>query len=249
MIRNHQFRRYFTRRRLLRRGGVGRFDCPRYGGVVGRRITRTLVAPFCTRLGSACRRGLTANSHGSSPGISIFVPFAQTPSLRTSARDLPRLSARTLHPRDPAAQPLAGRVLAPRARHNGGGRSGYLGLLAEVKPEKLERAAVRWHGRLELEATLLQSLRGQPDTGPGEGPLSPSLRDTDVLRLCGLSGSVSSPWERGVSIVRGAASAAPRDAASRSLQPDCISPSSVTVPAPARGGAVGSCDYGRSRPG
>jgi hypothetical protein len=27
----------------------------------------------------------------------------------------------------------------------------YLRLLAEVKPEKLEAAAVRWHGRLETE--------------------------------------------------------------------------------------------------
>jgi hypothetical protein len=32
---------------------------------------------------------------------------------------------------------------------------GYLDLLAEQKPEKLERAAVRWHGRLEAEATML----------------------------------------------------------------------------------------------
>jgi len=32
---------------------------------------------------------------------------------------------------------------------------GYLDLLAELKPEKLERAAVRWHGRLETEAPLL----------------------------------------------------------------------------------------------
>ena len=31
----------------------------------------------------------------------------------------------------------------------------YLALLAEIKPEKLERAAVRWHGRLETEATFL----------------------------------------------------------------------------------------------
>jgi len=31
----------------------------------------------------------------------------------------------------------------------------YLDLLAEPKPEKLERAAVRWHGRLETEATFL----------------------------------------------------------------------------------------------
>lgn len=28
----------------------------------------------------------------------------------------------------------------------------YLVLLAEMKPERLEAAAVRWHGRLELEA-------------------------------------------------------------------------------------------------
>ena len=31
----------------------------------------------------------------------------------------------------------------------------YLDLLAEVKPEKLEQAALRWHGRLELEASIM----------------------------------------------------------------------------------------------
>jgi hypothetical protein len=31
----------------------------------------------------------------------------------------------------------------------------YLDLLAEVKPEKLEHAALRWHGRLELEASMM----------------------------------------------------------------------------------------------
>lgn len=31
----------------------------------------------------------------------------------------------------------------------------YLGLLSELKPEKLPLAAVRWHGRLELEASTL----------------------------------------------------------------------------------------------
>ncbi|HYY02639.1 MAG TPA: hypothetical protein VE736_02030 [Gaiellaceae bacterium] len=31
----------------------------------------------------------------------------------------------------------------------------YLDLLAEVRPEKLERAAIRWHGRLETEAATL----------------------------------------------------------------------------------------------
>jgi hypothetical protein len=31
----------------------------------------------------------------------------------------------------------------------------YLELLADVKPGKLERAAVRWHGRLETESATL----------------------------------------------------------------------------------------------
>lgn len=31
----------------------------------------------------------------------------------------------------------------------------YLDLLAEVKPGKLEQAALRWHGRLELEASMM----------------------------------------------------------------------------------------------
>jgi hypothetical protein len=31
----------------------------------------------------------------------------------------------------------------------------YLALLADTKPEKLEAAAVRWHGRLELEASAM----------------------------------------------------------------------------------------------
>ena len=37
----------------------------------------------------------------------------------------------------------------------------YLDLLAEVKPEKLEPAAVRWHGRLELEAPTLTLTESQ----------------------------------------------------------------------------------------
>jgi len=37
----------------------------------------------------------------------------------------------------------------------------YLALLAEVKPEKLERAAVRWDGRLETEATFLSLAESQ----------------------------------------------------------------------------------------
>jgi hypothetical protein len=38
---------------------------------------------------------------------------------------------------------------------------GYLDLLAEVKPEKIERAAVRWHGRLEIEAPFLSLAESQ----------------------------------------------------------------------------------------
>jgi len=38
---------------------------------------------------------------------------------------------------------------------------GYLHLLTEQKPEKLERAAVRWHGRLETEATFLILAKSQ----------------------------------------------------------------------------------------
>lgn len=34
----------------------------------------------------------------------------------------------------------------------------YLDLLAELKPEKLPAAAIRWHGRLELEASSVLTL-------------------------------------------------------------------------------------------
>jgi len=37
----------------------------------------------------------------------------------------------------------------------------YLELLAEVKPEKLEPAAVRWHGRLEVEAGVMTLAESQ----------------------------------------------------------------------------------------
>ena len=37
----------------------------------------------------------------------------------------------------------------------------YLDLLAEQKPDKVERAAVRWHGRLETEATFLSLAQSQ----------------------------------------------------------------------------------------
>ncbi len=37
----------------------------------------------------------------------------------------------------------------------------YLALLAEVQPEKVGRAAVRWHGRLETEAPLMTLAESQ----------------------------------------------------------------------------------------
>jgi hypothetical protein len=37
----------------------------------------------------------------------------------------------------------------------------YLDLLAETKPEKLEPAAIRWHGRLEIEATMMTLAESQ----------------------------------------------------------------------------------------
>lgn len=37
----------------------------------------------------------------------------------------------------------------------------YLDLFAEQKPEKRERAAVRWHGRLEIETPLLTIARSR----------------------------------------------------------------------------------------
>jgi hypothetical protein len=37
----------------------------------------------------------------------------------------------------------------------------YLELLADVRPDKFDRAAVKWHGRLELEATVLTIAESQ----------------------------------------------------------------------------------------
>lgn len=37
----------------------------------------------------------------------------------------------------------------------------YLALLADVRPDKFDRAAIRWHGRLELEAPTLTLAESQ----------------------------------------------------------------------------------------
>jgi hypothetical protein len=59
----------------------------------------------------------------------------------------------------------------------------YLELLADVKPEKLEPAAVRWHGRLEVEAAAMTvaktALSPAPDVswvGVGGRALGRALR-------------------------------------------------------------------------
>jgi hypothetical protein len=49
----------------------------------------------------------------------------------------------------------------------------YLDLLAEVKPEKLPQAALRWHGRLELEASMMT-------LGESQLALAALARETNV---------------------------------------------------------------------
>jgi len=49
---------------------------------------------------------------------------------------------------------------------------GYLDLPAEQKPDKLERAAVRWHGRLETEAPLLTLAESQLALAALSSPLA-----------------------------------------------------------------------------
>jgi hypothetical protein len=70
--------------------------------------------------------------------------------------DIPGLGTWQIRPRDPAAQLWeAESSLRELGTVSLEDAPGYLDLLAEQKPEKLERAAVRWHGRLETEATIL----------------------------------------------------------------------------------------------
>jgi hypothetical protein len=44
----------------------------------------------------------------------------------------------------------------------------HLELFAEVRPEKLEPAAVRWHGRLEVEAATMTLAESQLALSVGE---------------------------------------------------------------------------------
>ena len=69
---------------------------------------------------------------------------------------------RTGEPQGPKP-PLGGRDVAAgvRAAADLEYPLSYLDLLAEQRPEKLERAAVRLHGRLETEATFLSLAESQ----------------------------------------------------------------------------------------
>lgn len=58
----------------------------------------------------------------------------------------------------------------------------YLALLAEVRPEKLERAAVRWHGRLETEAPLLTLAESQLALAALAGLCAGEQDATELLR-------------------------------------------------------------------
>jgi hypothetical protein len=57
----------------------------------------------------------------------------------------------------------------------------YLDLLAEQKPEELERACVRWHGRLETEATFCSLESRSSHSSVGE-PLRWRAGSVEVLR-------------------------------------------------------------------
>ena len=58
----------------------------------------------------------------------------------------------------------------------------YLALLADVRPDKVDRAAVRWHGRLELETPTLSVAESQFALA-ALGALRGGQRDAaDVLR-------------------------------------------------------------------
>jgi len=64
----------------------------------------------------------------------------------------------------------------------------YLELLADVKPEKLESAAVRWHGRLEVEAAAMTL--AESHTYPHS-----RLRHSQGRAASGLGSSTRSSWK------------------------------------------------------
>ena len=64
----------------------------------------------------------------------------------------------------------------------------YLDLLAEFKPEKLERAAVRWHGRLETGSPWSSAVGARSSRGRvGDG--DPAYRRGAAPRALDMKGS------------------------------------------------------------
>jgi hypothetical protein len=58
----------------------------------------------------------------------------------------------------------------------------YLVLLAELRPERAEPAAVRWHGRLELEAGNLSLRESQPPLAALANLCAGDRDAADILR-------------------------------------------------------------------
>jgi hypothetical protein len=74
----------------------------------------------------------------------------------------------------------------------------YLDLLAEVKPEKVEHACLRWHGRLELQASMMTlsesqlALAALASLSAGEREAIDLLRQ--LLRRVRPNAGSASPW-------------------------------------------------------
>jgi hypothetical protein len=58
----------------------------------------------------------------------------------------------------------------------------YVALLAELRPEKASRAAVRWHGRLETEAPFLSLTESQLALSALASLCAGELEAADLLR-------------------------------------------------------------------
>jgi hypothetical protein len=85
-------------------------------------------------------------------GHRIRVPSAGP----ASGDDKSGLGTRQIHQGDQAAEPLRGRAGARELRGlNLCEALDLVALIAQVRPDRLEPAAIRWHGRLEIEAKSL----------------------------------------------------------------------------------------------
>jgi hypothetical protein len=60
---------------------------------------------------------------------------------------------------------------------------GYLVLLAELRPDRAPSAAIRWHGRLELESTALTLTESQLALAALAELCAGSLESIEILKL------------------------------------------------------------------